>query len=176
MSLSQHSCTSHSAMDFCFVPLPGLGPKQTSDSPPGGESFSPSSAALFLCLESMMGGSPASFPVVDSCCLLLSTRHTVGTGEVACPSQHQTSFAFILSPEIMDLCLNPEDQSFLPVPQHLKPLLHMRDESEEDFNLLCPAPVFMGGPQKTTLLVSGVPSDSKLSCIPCMTFKNLLTF
>lgn len=46
----------------------------------------PSSSALFPCLESMMERFPASFPVVDSCCLLLSTRPTVGLGEVACPS------------------------------------------------------------------------------------------
>lgn len=144
----------------------------------------PSLAAMFL------GKFSAPSPVVDSLCLLLSTRPMVGTGEVSCPSL-LCSFPYcpppssrhllhlLFPPEIVDPCINPEDWNFLPVPQQLKTLLIW----EKGGRKLCALPCLpclshkhlVGAYTKKTPLLSGLPVILNCHASPYMTFNNLLT-
>lgn len=105
----------------------------------------PSLAAMFL------GKFSAPSPVVDSLCLLLSTRPMVGTGEVSCPpsyaafplptSQQQTSFASFVSPRESGSLHKPCGLEFPASPTAAQDFAHMREGSEE---VVCPArPVFL---------------------------------
>lgn len=134
------------AVDLCFVYCQVLAPSRSPDSSPRRRQlmFLLFPQQQFLRLAYRIGRFLAPSPGWTAhgwdgevSCLFLrgSFCHSLPS-----PSSRR------LSPEMVDLCINPEDRSFLLVPQQCKALLHVREHrggGRPSFLSDMPAPVFL---------------------------------